>query len=149
MLTVIHDEQLATENFYPMLNPDKMLRAVIELIFVLLGALIVWLGLTGHIFFDRRRIGWLLLSVALILLGVRTLYQSGGKARTYKPNVEKNNHWSRAEDWTRGLSLLLLGLVMLAIARVPFSWVGPLLAAGGVLLAMRGLAGTVLVFRPR
>jgi hypothetical protein len=38
--------------------------------------------------------------------------------------------------------------VMLAISRVPFLWVGPLLSFGGVLLLLRGLAGSVLVFRP-
>jgi len=38
---------------------------------------------------------------------------------------------------------------MLAIARVPFSWVGPLLAAGGALLVLRGIAGSVLVLRSR
>jgi hypothetical protein len=44
---------------------------------------------------------------------------------------------------------MLLGVVMLAIARVPFLWVGRLLAVGGALLVLRGLMGSVLVFRPR
>jgi hypothetical protein len=38
---------------------------------------------------------------------------------------------------------------MLAISRVPFEWVGPLLAAAGVLMSLRGIIGAVLVFRPR
>jgi hypothetical protein len=118
----------------PSLTPDKSLRVAIEIIFIMLGGLVIWLGVTHHIFFDRRRIGWLLLSIALIVWGVRALYRPG-------------KYWSRAENWTRGLSLLLLGLVMLAIYRVPFSWVGPLLSIGGVLLLLRGLAGSVLVFR--
>ena len=50
-------------------TPDKSLRLSIEIIFVLLGALVIWLGATQHIFFDRRRISWLLLSIALILWG--------------------------------------------------------------------------------
>jgi hypothetical protein len=111
-----------------MLTPDKTLRFSIEVIFILLGGLVIWLGLTGHIFFDRRRASWLILSCALILWGARALYRSG-------------------RDWSRGLSLLLLGAVLLAISRVPFSWVGPLLAVGGALLLLRGLAGSVLVFR--
>lgn len=119
-----------------MLTPEKLLRLTIEIIFLLLGGLIVWLGLTGHIFFDRRKISWLILSVALILWGLRALYSPGKQS-------------SRGENWTRGLTLTLLGLVMLAISRVPFSWVGPLLAAGGALLVLRGLLGSVLVFRPR
>jgi hypothetical protein len=117
-----------------MLTSDKTLRLSIEIIFVLLGALVIWLGLTAHIFFDRRRPSWLLLSIALFLWGARALYQPG-------------KYCSRSENFTRGLSMLLLGVVMLAISRVPFSLVGPLLALGGVLLLLRGLAGSVLVFR--
>jgi hypothetical protein len=117
-----------------LLTPDKSLRLSIEIIFVLLGGLVIWLGATNHIFFDRRRIGWLLLSIALILWGARALYQPG-------------KYRSRAENVTRGLSLLLLGVVMLAISRVPFLWVSPLLSAAGLLLLLRGLVGSVLVFR--
>ncbi len=119
-----------------LLTPDKSLRFAIEVIFVLLGGMVIWLGLTGHIFFDRRSIGWLLLSIALIVWGARALYQP-------------SKNWARWENYTRGLSLLLLGLVTLAISRVPFAWVGRLLAMGGVLLLLRGLAGSVLVFRPK
>jgi hypothetical protein len=119
-----------------MLTPQQLLRTIIEIIFVLLGGLVAWLGLSGHILFDRRKPGWLLLSVAVILWGLRALY---------KPV----RWWSRLETWTRGLSLILLGAVMLAISRVPFLWVGPLLALAGVLLTMRGLIGVALIFRPR
>jgi hypothetical protein len=119
-----------------MLTPQQVLRITIEIIFVLLGGLVVWLGLSGHILFDRRKPGWLLLSIALILWGVRALYKPG-------------QWWSRQEQWTRGLSLTLLGFVMLAISRVPFEWVGPLLAFAGVLLALRGLLGAVLILRSR
>jgi hypothetical protein len=119
-----------------MLTPQQLLRITIEILFVLLGGLVVWLGLTGHILFDRRKPGWLLLSVAVILWGVRALY---------KPV----QWWSRTEQWTRGLSLAVLGVVMLAISRVPFLWVGPLLAFAGLLLIVRGLVGSVLILRPR
>jgi hypothetical protein len=119
-----------------MLTPQQVLRITIEIIFVLLGGLVVWLGLSGHILFDRRKPGWLLLSVAMILWGLRALY---------KPV----QWWSRTEQWTRGLSLTLLGALMLAISRVPFLWVAPLLALTGVLLVIRGLIGAALIFRPR
>ena len=123
-----------------MLTPQHMLRITIEIIFVLLGALVTWLGLSGHILVsflnERQRPGWLVLSVAVILWGLRALY---------KPV----QWWSRIETWTRGLSLILLGAVMLAISRVPFAWVGPLLAVAGVLLTMRGLIGVALTIRPR
>jgi hypothetical protein len=117
-----------------MLTPDKSLRLLIEFIFMLLGGLIVWLGLTEHIFFDRRRPAWLILSIAILLWGARALYRPG-------------KFWSRWEDWTRGISMLLLGAVMAAISRVPFDWVGRLLAVAGLLLLLRGLAGSMLVFR--
>jgi hypothetical protein len=38
---------------------------------------------------------------------------------------------------------------MLAISRVPFLWVGPMLAAGGALLALRGMIASYLILRPR
>jgi len=114
-------------------TPDTTLRLAIEVVFLLLGGLILWLGFTHHIFFDRRSPAWLVLSIALLLWGARALYRPG------KPR--------RPEDWSRGLSLLLLGAVMAAISRAPFAWVGPLLSAGGGVLLLRGLAGSVLVFR--
>jgi hypothetical protein len=119
-----------------MLTPQQVLRITIEMIFVLLGGLVVWLGLSEHILFDRRKPGWLLLGAVLIVCGVRALYRPG-------------QWWSREEQWTRGLSLTLLGAVMLAISRVPFVWVGRLLAFAGVLLVVRGLIGAVLILRPR
>ena len=119
-----------------MLTPERFLRIAVEMIFVLLGILVVWLGLTGRIFFDRRRPAWFILSAALILWGLRVIYSS-------------KRWWASWESWTRGLSLILLGVVMLIISRAPFEWVGVLIAAGGVLLALRGIVASVLVFRPR
>ena len=119
-----------------MVTPQNLQRMLIELIFILLGALIVWLGLTGRIFFDRRTATWLILSIALILWGLWAIYKRG-------------QWWLRWENWTRGLSLTLLGLVMLAISRVPFQWVGHLFAVAGLLLVVRGLIGSILVLRPR
>src|SRR5713226_854355 len=103
-----------------MLTPERFLRFFIELIFVLLGVLMVWLGLVGRIYDPsryRHSTSWLILSVALILWGLRALYKPG-------------QWWARWENWTRGLSLALLGILMLAITRVPFAWVGPMLVAG-------------------
>lgn len=121
-----------------MLSTDRFLRVVIELLFVLLGGLVVWLGVTGHIFFDRRSLGWLGVGVILVLWGARGLY---------KPSRLLTGR----ENWVRGASLVLLGLIMLVISRVTFSMVGPLLALAGVLLALRGIAGAVLILseKPR
>jgi hypothetical protein len=120
-----------------MLTPQRALRLMIEVIFVLLGVLVVWLALAGRISDEQRHnISWLILSGALILWGLRALYGP-------------NKWWARWENWTRGLSLTLLGVVMLAISRVPFPWIAPLLATAGVLMVVRGILGAALVFRPR
>jgi hypothetical protein len=122
-----------------MLTPERLFRFMIELIFVLLGALLVWFGLAGPAHgrtVDRHGSAWLILSVALILWGLRALYKPG-------------QWWLGWENCTRGLSLALLGVLMLVISRVPFLWVGPMLAAGGGLLVLRGIIGAFLIFRPR
>ena len=119
-----------------MLTPDRLMRATVGLIFVLLGALVAWLALRGRIFVDRHGKMWLILSIVLLLWGLRVLYKPG-------------QWWAPWENWTRGLSLMLLGALMLAIIRVPFAWVKPMLVAGGVVLVLRGIVASALIFRPR
>ena len=122
-----------------MLTPERLFRLMIEFTFVLLGTLLMWLGLAGPAHgrtVDRHGIPWLVLSVALILWGLRGLYSPG-------------QWWLRWQNWTRGLSLALLGVLMLVISRLPFPWVGPMLAAGGGLLVSRGIIGVILIFRSR
>ncbi|HEV2195327.1 MAG TPA: hypothetical protein VGR55_07075 [Candidatus Acidoferrum sp.] len=122
-----------------MLTPERLLRVMIEVIFVLLGGLLVWLGLRGPLsgrIVDRHSVSWLILGVALILWGFRALYKPG-------------QWWRRWENWTRGLSLMLLGALMLVIIRVPFSWVEPMLMAAGAVLVLRGVVASALIFRPR
>jgi hypothetical protein len=113
---------------------ERLLRLTIETVFILLGALVLWLGVTGRIFFDRRAPSWLAVSAALILWGAFAIYKPG-------------NAWARWEVWTRGLSLILLGVVMLAISHVTFQWVAPLLNVAGSLLILRGFVGSILVAR--
>jgi hypothetical protein len=119
-----------------MLRPEQLIRVVIELIFVLLGVLVIWLGLTNQIFVDPRTSAWMILSIALILWGA---YAFARPARA----------WLRGERWTRGVSLVLLGIVMLVITRSPFGMIGKFFAAAGIILALRGLVGIVLILRPR
>src|SRR6266478_6730273 len=119
-----------------MLTPERLFRFMVEFIFVLLGSLVIWLGLARRIYVDRHSTSWLILSGALILWGLRALYSPG-------------QWWLRWQNWTRGLSLALLGVLMLAMSRVPFLWVGPMLAACGALLVLRGMIAALLTFRPR
>ena len=119
-----------------MLRPDRLQRLMIETIFMLLGGLFVWLAVTRHVFFDRSGAGWMVLSAALILWGLRGLYKPG-------------QWWARWEIWTRGLSLVLLGVVMLVIARAPPLWVPPLLSLAGMILVARGAIGAGLVLKQK
>ena len=65
-----------------MLTPERLLRIMIELIFVLLGGLVAWFALRGHILVDRHGRMWLILSIVLMLWGLRVLYKpaNGGCA---------------------------------------------------------------------
>ena len=120
-----------------MLTPERLLRLIIEFIFILLGALLIWFAFAGPVYgrtVDRHSLSWVILSVVLILWGLRALYKPG-------------QWWLRWQNWTRGLSLVLLGILMLVISRVPFPWVGPLLAVAGGLLVLRGVIGSILIYR--
>jgi hypothetical protein len=119
-----------------MFSPAKLTQLAVEMIFLLLGVLVVWLGATGHINFDRRGIGWLVISVGVAAWGLLALGKPG--------------EWrARWQKWNRGGSMVVLGLLMLAISRVPFLWVGRLLAACGVLLVVRGVLGSALILKQR
>src|SRR2546430_15056358 len=118
-----------------MLTPERLFRLTIELIFVLLGSLVIWLGLLRRIYVDRHGAAWLVLGGALIVWGLRALYSPG-------------QWWLRWQNWTRGLSLVFLRVLLLVISRVPYLWGGPMLAAGGGLLGVCGLIASYLGFRP-
>jgi hypothetical protein len=119
-----------------MLSPARLTQFTVELIFVLLGTLVLWLGLHGRIYFDRRSIAWLVTSVGVIAWGVLAV----GKPGLW---------WARWQKWNRGGSMIVLGLLMLAIAHVPFLWVGKMLALCGVVLILRGVLGSLLILKQR
>jgi hypothetical protein len=119
-----------------MLSAARLTELMVELIFVLLGVLVAWFGVTGHINFDRRGINWLVISVGVIVWGLLALGKPG-------------QWWVRWKKWNRGGSLILLGLLMLAITRVPFLWVGRLLALCGLVLLLRGVFGSLLILKQR
>ena len=117
-----------------MLSPVRLSQFMVEFVFLLLGALVIWLGLSGRIYFDRRGIPWLVISVGIAVWGLMALAKPG-------------QFWARGQKWNRGTSLLLLGLIMLVITRVPFLWVGRLLALAGVVLLVRGALGCFLILK--
>ncbi|MGB7439049.1 MAG: hypothetical protein WBR26_27215 [Candidatus Acidiferrum sp.] len=119
-----------------MLSPARLTQFTVELIFVLLGALVVWLGLHRRIYFDPRSVSWLVFSIGVIAWGVLAVAKPG-------------QWWARWQTWNRGGSLILLGLLMLVIGRVPFGLVGKFLALCGVVLIVRGVVGSLLILRQR
>ncbi len=118
-----------------MFRPAKLFRLLNELVFVLLGVLLVWVAMTGRYFFNRRAPAWVSLGAFLIYWGLRAWLRAGRGD-------------SRAEHRVRGGSLTLVGAMMLGIAFLPFTWIAPLLGAAGGVLAVRGLVTAVLVARP-
>ena len=117
-----------------MLSPARLTELMVELVFLLLGTLMVWLGVNGGSRFDPHGVFWLVLSVALLAWGLVAVARPG-------------LWWARWQKWNRGLSLLLLGAIMLVAMRVPILWVGKLMALAGVVLILRGVLGALLIFR--
>ncbi len=113
-----------------MANPSQLLRVVNEAVFLLLGALFIWLALTGRYLFNPRSLAWLAMSGLLIVYGLVTMRWRGGE---------------RIVAWVRGGSLILVGLLMLSLAYATMAWVTPLLIAAGAILAARGLIVVALV----
>jgi hypothetical protein len=117
-----------------MVSPATLLRILTELLLVPLGGLLVWVAVTERYWWNRRSPVWMGLGVILIYWGIRAILRAGRYA-------------TRREHRVRGGSLSLLGLLMLAIAAVPFPWVQPLLIAAGGIVALRGMLCAALVAR--
>ncbi len=119
-----------------MLTPARLTQILVEFIFVLLGALVIWLGLNNRINFNPRSIPWLAISVGVIAWGALALAKPG-------------QSWMRWQKWNRGGSLVALGVLMLSIGRVPFAWAGRFLALCGLVLILRGVLGSILILQRR
>jgi hypothetical protein len=119
-----------------MFSPARLTQFTVELIFVLLGVLVVWLGLHQRFYFDPRSVSWLAVSVGVIVWGILAVAKPG-------------QWWASWQKWNRGGSMILLGLLMLMIARVPFFWAGKFLALCGLVLILRGVFGSLLILKPR
>lgn len=120
-----------------MLSLANVFRVLIELVFVLLGMLLVWMTVTGRYSFNRRAPAWIALGAFLVYWGLRAWWRRGRRAQ----------RGEAAAAAVRGASLALVGAMMLGIACVPLRWTAPLLGAAGVILMVRGLLSTVLFAR--
>ena len=120
-----------------MLSPANLFRMMTEMIFVLLGGFLVWVGLSSRFMFDPRKPAWLGLGAVLVYWGVRAWMKTQRAARTAE----------RATVRVGGASLALVGLMMLGLMFVEFGWVGTVLAMAGGILVLRGLISAVLSLR--
>ena len=119
-----------------MLTPARLTQLMMEVVFLFLGALLVWLAINQRVAFDRHSPSWLVLSFALIAWGAFAFARPA-------------QFWRKWEKWNRGGSLVLLGLIMLAMSRVPFDKMFPLLISAGTVLIARGVIGSLLILRQR
>jgi hypothetical protein len=110
-------------------TPASLLRMTNELIFVLLGGLLIWVGLSNRFMFDPRKLAWLGLGVVLVYWGVRAWIKTRKAARTA----------DRIAARLGGTSLAIVGLMMLSLVLVEMRWAGTMLALTGGVLVLRGL----------
>jgi len=115
-------------------RPEKLLRIFSELLMLLLGMLLVLVAVSGRLFWDRRSLAWVTVGIFLVYWGARAWIRRRGVGP-----------W-RVERLRSG-SLALVGVLMLAMSRVPFDFVGPLLGVAGGVLILRGLFSVALVAR--
>ena len=118
-------------------TPASLLRMTNEMIFVLLGGLLVWVGLSSRFMFDPRKPAWLGLGAVLVYWGVRAWMKTKRAARTAERTVAR----------VGGASLALVGLMMVGLEFVQFRRVGMVLAIAGGILVLRGLVSAVLSLR--
>lgn len=119
-----------------MLSPATLIRLGQELVFVLLGLLLILLAATGRFAWDRKSEIWIALGALLFVLGVRAWLRAG-------------KYVTRWEHRVRGTSLTLLGVCMLAITLAPYAWIAALLGTAGGVLALRGVVMSALVLRTK
>ena len=120
-----------------MLTPASLLRMTNEIIFVLLGGLLVWVGLSSRFMFDPRKPTWIGLGAVLVYWGARAWMKTKRAARTA----------DRTAMRVGGASLAIVGLMMVGLVFVEFRWVGTVLAMAGGILVLRGLVSAVLSLR--
>ena len=123
-----------------MLTPANLFRMITEFIFILLGGVLAWVGLSGRLEFGNfnpRGPAWLALGAVLIYWGARTWAKTAAWARTS----------DRIAAQVGGASLVLVGVMMLSLVFVEFRWAAIVFIAAGIILALRGLLAAVLSLR--
>jgi hypothetical protein len=126
-------------------NSNQLFRLINEMVFMLAGALLLWVGLVmrfGTIgrfaaLFDARQPTWLVVTAVLILWGLRTWRKAPRFAI----------HKDRLAMRIGGGSLMLAGAILLALAWMPVALTGILLAIAGTIFVVRGLITAAIMAR--
>ena len=118
----------------PMATPANLFRLLSEFILLLLGALLLLLALT-------RRVGLPARPAALIFLGVLFVYWG------IRAWMRREQDAARAQTHLRGGSLVVVGLLVLAIPLLPLRHANLLLGMAGGVLVLRGIASALLSFQ--
>jgi len=121
-----------------MLQPLQLFRIMNEMLFVVVGGMLLWVALAGRYFFDPRTPSWLILSGVLIVWGIFTWLRA---RKVASPG-------SRLAMRIGGSSVTLVGLIMASLAWAPFAWGTLLLSVAGGIFVLRGLASAAILARP-
>jgi hypothetical protein len=117
-----------------MQGPQNIFRVFNEMVFILLGGMLVWIASTGHYFFNPRSMRWYLLSGLAILFGLMSL-------------ITRSDEPTRSAAYVRGGSLILVGLVMFSMGWASYRQVVWLLMFAGIVLVLRGVVGSVMTLK--
>jgi len=122
----------------------NLFRLLSEFIVFLLGALMIVLALSGRVGLPGRPATLVLLGIVLLYWGARAWIHPRGKRANALPETAAH----RAQARVRAGSLVLVGLLVLAIRLFPLRDAEMLLILAGSVLVLRGLLGGVLLLRP-
>jgi len=117
-----------------MLKPATLFRFLNEFIVLLLGALMILLAFSGRVGLPGRPLALALLGAVLIYWGVRASLRSEPDAHRQQARV-------------RAGSLVVVGILVIAIPLLPVRYAEMLLEVAGGVLVLRGILGSALLLR--
>ena len=117
-----------------MLNPSNLLRLLNKFIILLLGALLILLAANRGVSIPARPSAMVALGVLLIYWGLRARFRAQPQEADTAVNL-------------RSGSLILVGILVLAIPMLPLRYADILLALAGGVLVLRGILGGILSAR--
>lgn len=117
-----------------MATTAKLFGLFNELVMFLLGAMIFLLAWTGRVGRPARSAAFIVLGLVLLYWGVRAWIRRKGGAEGRLAVLQAG-------------SLGIVGILVLAVAFLPVAYTDLLLMMSGIVLALRGIAGGILVMR--